>query len=81
MSPMKLVARREMIHGAATTYSFDSGFTSQCGLGRKRIGTVEVPGVFCQGGTAVPEFDGSAAVAVVSLLAGVCGLIYSRDRS
>jgi hypothetical protein len=39
------------------------------------------PGIFCQGGTAVPEFDGSAAVAVMSLLAGVCGLIYSRDRS
>jgi hypothetical protein len=39
------------------------------------------PGFFCKGGTAVPEFDGSAAVAVVSLLAGVCGLIYSRDRT
>jgi hypothetical protein len=38
------------------------------------------PGIFCQGGTAVPEFDGSAAVAVMSLLAGVCGLIYSRNR-
>jgi len=39
------------------------------------------PGIFCKGGTAVPEFDGSAAVAVVSLLASVCGLIYSRTKA
>jgi len=39
------------------------------------------PAFLCKGGpTAVPEFDGSAAVAVVSLLAGVYGLIYSRAR-
>jgi hypothetical protein len=29
---------------------------------------------------AAPEFDGSVAIAVVSLLASVCALVYSRLR-
>ena len=36
------------------------------------------PGQPCE--TYSPEFDGSAAIAVVSLLASVCALIYSRAK-
>jgi hypothetical protein len=79
---MKLVARRErpmrrhLVSASAAASLLTIVWTESA------LALSKCPGFFCKGGeTAVPEFDGSAAVAVVSLLMGVCGLLYSRNRS